>query len=133
MADVTDPLSGATRATKRNLLVASVLGIAANAFRVSVDKIPIAGLSINFDDRLFSFLLLCVLIYFLGTFILYYSIDINNFEKTSHQTESEKRYRLRINDFDSHYLTLMQNDLQARAPKEFLVKLSAKSWNPGAV
>jgi hypothetical protein len=52
-----DPLSPATRATKRNLLLASVLAISANAFNVSIDKIPVAGLSITFDDRLFAFLL----------------------------------------------------------------------------
>jgi len=88
-----DPLSPATRATKRNLLVASVLAISANVFNVSIDKIPIGGLSITFDDRLFAFLLLIVLIYFLCTFTLYYSIDIKNLEKTDHQTVSEHAYR----------------------------------------
>jgi hypothetical protein len=97
MAVTNDPLSTATRATKRNLLVASVLAISANAFNVSVQKIPLAGLSINFDDRLFGFLLLIVVMYFLSTFILYYAIDIKNIETTHHQDESEKAYQLRLN------------------------------------
>src|SRR4051794_29488572 len=94
---VADPLSPATRATKRNLLIASVLGISANAFNITVDKIPLAGLSINFDDRLFAFLLVIALVYFLGTFVLYYIIDIKNLEVTKHQTAFEDRYTTRIN------------------------------------
>jgi hypothetical protein len=47
-----DPLSPATRAMKRNLLIASVVAISANAFKVSIDRIPMEGLSESFDDRL---------------------------------------------------------------------------------
>jgi hypothetical protein len=74
-----DPLSPATRATKRNLLLASVIAISASAFNVSIDRIPVGGLSITFDDRLFAFLLLIVLAYFLCIFILYYAIDIKKY------------------------------------------------------
>jgi hypothetical protein len=56
-----DPLSPATRATKRNLLVASMLAITYRAFDVSIDKIPVAGLSISFDNRVFAFLLIATL------------------------------------------------------------------------
>lgn len=87
-----DPLSPATRAIKRNLLVASVLGIAANAFKVSINQIPIAGMSISFDERLFAFLLFVTLSYFLGVFILYYAIDIKNIEITGHQKASQERF-----------------------------------------
>ena len=68
-----DPLSTATRATKRNLLITSILAISASAFNVKVDKIPVGGLSISFDDHLFAFLLLATLLYFFCTFALYYS------------------------------------------------------------
>jgi phosphotransferase system glucose/maltose/N-acetylglucosamine-specific IIC component len=95
-----DPLSTATRATKRNLLIASVLAISANAFNVSVDKIPLAGLSINFDDRLFAFLLVITLAYFLCTFVLYYVIDMKNLETTKHQTHAETNYTNKLADFD---------------------------------
>lgn len=39
-----DPLSTATRATKRNLLIASVIAISASAFNISIDRIPVGGL-----------------------------------------------------------------------------------------
>src|SRR5260370_13448666 len=107
-----DPLSTATRATKRNLLAASVLAISANAFNVSVDKIPVGGLSITFDDRLFAFLLLIVLAYFLCTFILYYAIDMNNYEATGHQEKVEKALLQRLVSFSSKYSSKMQADLQ---------------------
>jgi hypothetical protein len=119
-----DPLSTATRATKRNLLVASVLAISANAFNVSVDKIPVGGLSITFDDRLFAFLLLVVLIYFLCTFILYYIIDIKNIEDTVHQTTVEAAFNRRIANFPSAYTERMQKDLQGLAPAYRIVLVS---------
>ncbi|WP_213285926.1 hypothetical protein [Bradyrhizobium sp. sGM-13] len=98
-----DPLSTATRATKRNLLVTSVLAISANAFSVSIEKIPIGGLSINFDGRLFAFLLLVVLLYFFCTFVVYYTIDMKNLERTAHEEGSEKSYNLRVGGFHESY------------------------------
>jgi hypothetical protein len=71
-----DPLSPATRAMKRNLLIASVVAISANAFKVSIDRIPMGGLSVSLDVRLFCFPAVIVLLYFLATFLLYYAIDI---------------------------------------------------------
>jgi len=87
-----DPLSSSTRTTKRNLLVASVVAISYTAFDVKVSKIPVGGLSIEFDQRVFTFLLLMVLLYFFATFALYYFIDIRNVEKTSHETKAEKLF-----------------------------------------
>ena len=92
----TDPLSTATRTAKRNLLVASVLAITFKAFEVRIDKIPVAGLSIDFDNRLFSFLLLLATSYFLLTFALYYFIDIKNVERTLHQDRSDSTYNDRL-------------------------------------
>jgi hypothetical protein len=85
----TDPLSTATRATKRNLLVASIVAIAYRGFDVTVERIPVAGLSIAFNEKLFTFLILCCLLYFLATFSLYYYIDIRNFPPPTHQRDSE--------------------------------------------
>jgi hypothetical protein len=119
MADTNDPLSTATRATKRNLLVASVLAISANAFNVSIEKIPVAGMSVNFDNRLFGFLILTVLLYFLGTFILYYAIDIKNVARTHHQDESEKAYQSRLNVFPDKYTEQMRKDLRSLEPKGY--------------
>jgi hypothetical protein len=117
-----DPLSPATRATKRNLLLASVLAISANAFNVSIDKIPVGGLSITFDDRLFAFLLLIVLVYFLCTFILYYLIDIRNLEATAHQDASEKAFVDRVNRYAVQYTGVIHRDLQSLT-SDFAVKL----------
>jgi hypothetical protein len=116
-----DPLSPATRATKRNLLIASVLAISANAFNISIDKIPLAGLSVNFDDRLFAFLLVLTLVYFLCTFVLYYVIDIKNLEDTAHQTAAEKRYTDRLKSFGPSYGNLVHNDLQRFVPPRYTV------------
>jgi hypothetical protein len=111
-----DPLSTATRATKRNLLLASVLAISANAFNVSIDKIPVAGLSITFDDRLFAFLLLIVLAYFLCTFVLYYVIDIKNLPPTEHQSSAEKTFLTTTNSYFHTYGSKVRADLQQFAP-----------------
>src|SRR5436305_1195225 len=95
-----DPLTPATRGAKRNLLVASVLAITFKAFDVKVDKIPVAGLSIDFDDRLFSFLLLTTTAYFLVTFVLYYFIDIRNLDTTTHQKTSDKIFSNKFSMFN---------------------------------
>jgi len=119
-----DPLSPATRATKRNLLVVAVLAISANAFNVSVDKIPIGGLSITFDDRLFSFLLFLTLVYFLCTFILYYVIDIKNIEPTAHQTRITDAFHMRTNNFSQSYKEKIESDLRTLVPIGYLVVLN---------
>jgi hypothetical protein len=119
-----DPLSPATRATKRNLLVASVLAISANAFNVSVDKIPVGGLSINFDNRLFAFLLLVVLLYFFCTFVIYYTIDIKNLEKTAHQTSSEELFQRRVNGFSQTYQHKVQKAVQQVLSPEYRVLIN---------
>jgi hypothetical protein len=114
-----DPLSSATRATKRNLLVVSVLGISANAFNISIDKIPLAGLSVNFDDRLFAFLLVITLAYFLCTFVLYYIIDIKNLEATKHQTDTEAGYTKNLEDFDHIYAERIRTRLAKSARPKY--------------
>jgi phosphotransferase system glucose/maltose/N-acetylglucosamine-specific IIC component len=106
-----DPLSSATRAVKRNLLIASVLAISANAFNVSVDKIPVGGLSVNFDSRLFAFLLVVTLLYFFCTFVIYYAIDMKNLEPTTHQQEAEKKSNSKINGFNVNYKSRVGTDL----------------------
>ena len=87
-----DPLSTATRGAKRNLLIAAMLAITVKAFNISIDKIPVGPFSISYDPRVFSFLLLCVLMYFLCIFALYYFIDIRNVDKTEHQNASDKLF-----------------------------------------
>jgi hypothetical protein len=111
-----DPLSSTTRTTKRNLLVASVLAITYKAFNVTIDKIPVAGLSINFDNRVFTFLLLITLLYFLLTFVLYYFIDIRNIETTAHQTASEKLFRDALHRFVSDYDSKLKKEVKERFP-----------------
>jgi hypothetical protein len=61
----TDPLSSATRTAKRNLLTAATVAITYSAFDVSISKIPLGGLAIEFDNRVFGFLLMAVLLYFM--------------------------------------------------------------------
>jgi hypothetical protein len=126
-----DPLSTATRATKRNLLVASVLAISANAFNVQVEKIPMGGLSINFDSRLFAFLLLVVLLYFFCTFIVYYIIDIKNLERTAHQEAAEKRYNERVQGFRVTHLGRAIQDLAKIIGADYrVIGTSSYSFDP---
>jgi hypothetical protein len=84
-----DPLSSATRATKRNLLVVSLIAITFKAFNVSVDKLSFVGFTMTFDRGVFEFLMVASLLYLLLTFILYYYIDIRNFPKTLHQQRTD--------------------------------------------
>jgi hypothetical protein len=94
-----DPLSPATRAAKRNLLSVSVAAITYRAFDVSISRIPLGGLEIAFDNRVFAFLLLVLLLYLIATFALYYFIDIRNIEKPVHLVEKEKNHAAKINGF----------------------------------
>jgi hypothetical protein len=110
-------LSPTTRTTERNLLVASVLAITYKAFHVTIDKIPVAGLSLNFDNRVFTFLLLIALVYFLCTFVLYYFIDIRNNEPTAHEVASEKAFNDSLDRFVRKYDSAVQIDLTKRFPE----------------
>lgn len=112
-----DPLSTATRATKRNLLIASVIAISANAFNVSIDRIPVGGLSITFDDRLFAFLLVIVLLYLLATFALYYAIDMKNLAPTEHQSAAESRYKERVEKYPAKYFYSVVEELRKHVPE----------------
>jgi hypothetical protein len=94
-----DPLSSATRNTKRNLLVASVFALAYRGFDVTIDKIPVAGLSIAFNEKLLTFFILICLLYFFATFSLYYYIDIRNAEPTPHQNASASRFQGQLVEF----------------------------------
>lgn len=96
----TDPLSKATRTTKRNLLAASFVAILYTAFEISADKIPIAGLTISFDPRVFGFALAATASYFLVTFCLYYYIDIRNFARLPHQESTVAWRRSQTYRFD---------------------------------
>jgi hypothetical protein len=116
---MTDPLSPATRATKRNLLIASVLAISANAFNISIDKIPLAGLSVNFDDRLFAFLLVITLAYFLSTFVLYYAIDIKNLGPTKHQIDAESGHTRKLENFSYIFTERIKTRLRKKVRPEF--------------
>jgi hypothetical protein len=110
-----DPLSSATRTAKRNLMVVSVLSITYRAFNVSVEKIPVAGLSIDFDDRVFIFLLAVSLLWFLLTFSLYYFIDVRNVQPTLHLVGSEKRYA----DAIGGYIGINESHIVAKLRKAF--------------
>jgi len=87
-----DPLSGTTRNAKRNLLVAAIVAITYRAFDISIEKIPVAGIMIDFNKGAFSFLIILILIYFVSIFSLYYLIDIRSFEETLHQRQSQSTH-----------------------------------------
>lgn len=111
-----DPLSPATRAVKRNLLVASVLAITIKAFDVTIDKIPLGGLSITFDNRVFVFLLLISLSYFLAIFVLYYFIDIRNVEDPPLQTQREAMLPTALDNYPLRYQQQILDHLNTKHP-----------------
>ena len=111
-----DPLSPATRAVKRNLLVASVLAITIKAFDVTIDKIPLGSLSITFDNRVFVFLLLISLTYFFVIFLLYYFIDIRNVEDTPLQTQREAMLPTALDNFPIKYQQRILDYLNGKYP-----------------
>jgi hypothetical protein len=113
----TDPLSSATRTAKRNLLLTATVAITYSAFDVSISKIPVGGLAIEFDNRVFAFLLIAVLLYFLVTFALYYFIDIRNVEKTKHQSEKEILYKAARDSFWNRHAASVLKKIGKSLPK----------------
>jgi hypothetical protein len=92
-----DPLSPATRAIKKNLLIAATLAITFRAFDVSIEKLPLpGGITVNFDQRVFSFLLVALLLYLTATFALYYYADITDRERPQHRSKNEAWYQQKL-------------------------------------
>jgi hypothetical protein len=104
-----EPLSESTKTAKRNLLVASVLAVTYRAFDVTVDKLPFAGIVIDFNTGVFAFLLTVLLCYFLLTFCVYYFIDIRNLEAPPHQTRSNEQYWENVEDRVQRFLHIAKN------------------------
>jgi len=120
-----DPLSSATRTAKRNLLIAASLAITYRTFDIAVDKIPVAGISINFDSGVFAFLLTMALLYYTLTFALYYYVDIRNFETTHHQTTVETTYKKALDtfaiDYLQHTITLVEREIDSSQRLQSLI------------
>jgi hypothetical protein len=98
-----DPLSSATRAAKRNLLAASLIAVTFKAFNISVERISVVGVNMDFDRGVFEFLILASLAYFLATFCLYYYIDIRNFPRTAHENRTDAWKKLHLRKFTQQY------------------------------
>lgn len=107
--------------SKRNLLAASVIAITYKAFDVTVDKIPIAGATINFDRGIFGFLIVITIVYFLLVFVTYYFIDIKNIERTPHQTESERALQSRIASYANETTTRLATRFQRTLSSDYRV------------
>ncbi|MFZ0845662.1 MAG: hypothetical protein WAM62_07705, partial [Pseudolabrys sp.] len=95
-----DPLSSATRATKRNLLGTSTLSIAIKAFDINIEHVDVLGVEVDAAKGALTFILLAAQIYFLLSFLVYYVVDFLNIEPTPHQeraasddSEAIDRYR----------------------------------------
>jgi hypothetical protein len=119
-----DPLSPATRNTKRQLLVVSVIALTFKAFEISIEKIPVAGLTINFDRGVFEFLIAIALIYLLLTFILYYYIDIRNFPETAHEENTKKWKSESIDKFIYDWYEDAEALLNSVAPPGYYIHLN---------
>lgn len=104
-----EPLSDSTRTAKRNLLVASVLAVTYRAFDVKIDKLPFAGIVVDFNKGLFAFLLTLLLCWFLLTFLVYYFIDVRNIEPPPHQARGNEKYWADTEDRIQRYIHIMKN------------------------
>lgn len=111
-----DPLSTTTRTTKKNLLLVSTVAATFKIFDISIDKIPVAGISINFDKGVFSFLIALSLIYFLSCFAFYYYIDVKNIEVTNHQRITNKNYESKIHNYVNDYANETRRKIFKLAP-----------------
>jgi hypothetical protein len=98
-----DPLSGATRDAKRNLLLASVVAVIFKGFNISIQHISVAGINTDFNRGVFQFLILISLIYFFVTFCLYYYIDIRNVQQTDHQLRTSAWASTELQKFTMRY------------------------------
>lgn len=119
-----DPLSAATRATKRNLLAVSSVVILIKVFDVSINKIPLSGLELTFDRGAVMFGLLAMLCYFFLAFLLYYWIDIRSNVETDYEGLIRKNYRDRMNAmiFDSN--KCIEKHVQSILPSGYKIFLN---------
>jgi hypothetical protein len=104
-----EPLSDSTRTAKRNLLIASVLAVTYRAFDVTIDKLPFAGIVVDFNKGLFAFLLTLLLGWFLVTFLVYYFIDVRNIEPPPHQEKGNQKYWADVEDRVQRFIHIMKN------------------------
>jgi hypothetical protein len=100
-----DPLSSVTRGLKRNLMIVGLLAVTYKGFDVTIEKIPAStiGVAIHWDERVFTFVLLAMLLYMLLAFALSYYIDMRNWDKTKHQKRTEQDYMRSVAGFASRY------------------------------
>lgn len=87
-----DPLSNATRAAKRNLLLVSSAAILVKTFNLTVERLPVGIAVITVDQGALNFAIVMSLVYFGIAFATYYWIDIRNVKITDHQTTVFKKY-----------------------------------------
>jgi hypothetical protein len=88
-----DPLSAATRTTKRNLLAVSSVIILIKMFDVSLDKLPVSGLVLTYDEGAVMFGLVAATVYFLVAFCMYYWIDIKDNKETDYEVTVREWYK----------------------------------------
>jgi hypothetical protein len=84
-------LSDTTRLTKRNLLFVSLLGMTVKSYGMTVNQIEVGGVKLGLENGGLAFMVSLSMIYLFVSFIVYFSIDIKNTDKTKHQDDSEKK------------------------------------------
>jgi hypothetical protein len=119
-----EPLADATRATKRNFLAASLLAITYNAFSVTIQKMPIAGLDISFDAGAFTFLLIVCTAYLEIAFAVYYWIDMKNLPVTEHQNLLRENFLQRNLTLHKNNLAHIRHSLIAAVPERYMLNVS---------
>ena len=125
----TDPLSSATRSTKRNLLVAALVAITFRTFAVSIDAIPIGAWKVTFNQGAFEFLIASTLIYLLCTFTLYFYIDVMNFPPTAHQTTTKEWRSQKLTEFIDMYWYKTNKACALLSPSGFSITLDHSYCN----
>ena len=87
-----DPLSAPTRRARRSLLAVSSISILAKLFCAQIEKLPVGGVSLNFNAGFLTVALLAAVLYLIVLLSIYIKIDWTNRGRTPAQVaESEAR------------------------------------------
>lgn len=87
-----DPLSAPTRRARRSLIAVSSISILAKLFCAQIEKLPVGGVSLNFDSGFLTVALLATVLYLIVLLSIYIKIDWTNRGRTPAQVaESEAR------------------------------------------
>lgn len=91
-----EPLSAATRATKRNLLLASAAVVLIKVFHISLKNVSLLGGTLATEPGTVLFALTMATLYLLGSFLIYYRADMRSLDKTDLEVAVDDYYSRQV-------------------------------------